>query len=776
MDGPVVRGDMYESAWVKEDMKKESVNIEDIRGDSELSMKAEAWMAHLVSQTYGSKEEYERTYRYACKKFGVTPKNRLDINLIYWRLLGEKLFERNKSFEKYSVQEMPDVEDMEKKVETEEERGGRVKLEAFVRSLVEAGNEGGYTDKVSFEKAQRQARRQYHIGPSKLDLQTTYSRLIRAKGEDKLSPSKVFESLCIKKAVRSESGVLVVTVLTSPYPEGTDGKPGRFDCAYDCAYCPSEPGMPRSYISTEPAVRRAIQNNWEPMEQFVDRVSMLAECGHTVDKIEVLVLGGTWSSYPMSYRENFVRDLFYTANCKLFLPEEEREIREKLDLREERRINETAQHKIIGVTLETRPDCINEKEIHHLRDCGCTRVQLGVQHTDDVVLKKIKRACTRKDIVRGIGLLKQSGFKVDIHLMPDLPFSSYDADMKMFRDVLYSPELQADQWKIYPTSVVKHAAIEKWYEQGIYKPYADEDNGKKLLELVCQVKNLVHPWIRLNRVIRDIPEISILGGNDDTNMRQKVAKVMQSRGMSCYCIRCREVRDKATPKDIDEAELVVRKYSANDGTEYFISFESPQVKAPPPKKTHTTPWYQNVNFQASLAVCVVAMAVVVEGNHLSVFSVVAALLFLQLVSLISAYSLSTEQPSKEECKFQQEQREQEYLTGLLRSHPERRMIYAFTRLRINNDSSHNVFQELVNSGLIRELHVYGILISVSDKTEYADRPQHSGFGRKLVDKACQLTQSHGLKKIAVISGDGVKNYYRKQGFEDEGKYLTRILD
>lgn len=763
---------MYESVWLKQDMKKESVNIEDIRNDHVLSAKAEAWMTHLVSQTYDSKKDYESTYRYACKKFEVLPKNRLDINLIYWRLLGEKMFLRNKSFEQYSVQEMPDMEDIVDTPESEEDRTTRVKLENFVRTLVQKGEEGALNDKNQFEKVMRLTRRQYHIGPSKLEMQSTYSRLTKQTGEGRLQRSMPFEHLCIKKGVRSESGVLVVTVLTSPYPEGSDGKPGRFDCAYDCAYCPSEPGMPRSYISTEPAVRRAIQNNWDPVYQFVDRVSMLADCGHTVDKIEVLVLGGTWSSYPLAYRENFVRDLFYTANTKLFLPEDQREIREKKSLREERQINETAQHKVIGVTLETRPDCIDERELRHFRDCGCTRVQLGVQHTDNVILKKVKRACNRKDIVRGIGLLKNAGFKVDIHLMPDLPFSNYEKDMEMFKDVLYSPDLQADQWKIYPTSVVRHSAIEKWYEQGLYKPYADIDNGKILLELVVLVKDIVHPWIRLNRVIRDIPEISILGGNDDTNMRQKVARIMKARNLECYCIRCREVRDRATPKDIEEAELVVRKYAANGGTEYFISFESPEVKTPLEEHTPVPPFYTAPAFQAFVAVLVLLVAIVAEGTYCSTISVAILIVLLHVFLFFTAYGNNN--PVKEQDRSIEE-REEEYMTGLLRNHPKRSMIYAFLRLRVNGDPSENVFEELKHAGLIRELHVYGVLISVSDKTVYKDRAQHSGFGRKLIDRAIEITQSHGLKKIAVISGDGVKGYYRKQGFEDEENYLTREL-
>lgn len=726
-------------------------------------------MASLVNRTYASKEEYNSAFIAACAKYDVAPKNRLDINLIYWRLLGEKVLERNKEFEKYSVQEMPDLEDMGAEPETEEAKSKRIKLETFVKDLAE---ESGVDDKAAFEKVMRKKRKKYHIGPSKLEMQNTYNRLVRT---GTIEPSKPFEAFSIKKGVRSESGVLVVTVLTSPYPEGSDGKTGRFDCAYDCAYCPSEPGMPRSYISTEPAVRRAIQNNWEAIEQFVDRVSMLAECGHTVDKIEILVLGGTWSSYPMEYRTNFIRDLFYAANTKLFLPPSQRIIRPKESLLEERIRNEDAEHKIIGVTLETRPDCINKKEIRHLRECGCTRTQLGIQHTDDGVLKKINRACTSKHNQRGIRMLKEAGFKVDIHLMPDLPGSSVEMDEAMFKDVLYSPEMQADQWKIYPTSVVKHSAIEKWYEEGSYTPYADEDNGMPLLNLIIKVKAMVHPWIRLNRVIRDIPAISILGGNDDTNMRQKVAGIMQDRGLHCDCVRCREVRDKATNKDIAEAELVVRRYEASGGTEYFISFESPIQKAPPKRESSSNPTFsleQIVALAVALVVLFLALPNGFElGFHVLTFCLVVFLILLPTFTR-SFWASKPQRASgdKDECKKGD-------TNGLLHNHPYRPMIYAFLRLRVNGTPEENIFDELKNCGLIRELHVYGILISVKDKTEYKDRAQHSGFGRKLVDRACQITkENHNLNKIAVISGDGVKNYYRKQGFVSEGEYLTKVMD
>lgn len=730
----------YESGLVEG--KNTTVNIEDIVTNPEMYTKTLAFITELVSAPYGSKEEFDERLTRAIATHNVVPQNRLDVNLLYWRYLGERKVERNPSFEKFSVAvetaaygRLGAVTDVEDFGEAE-----LLQADTFVEALVKKP----MPTKQAYEKAIQLTRRELKNGPSKLLLQKSYHRLL---GKGKIPKNKDFERFAIKKTVRSTSGVLVITVLTSPFPV-TDGKPGRFDCAYDCAYCPNEPGMPRSYISTEPAVRRAIQNNWDPIEQFIDRVGMLAECGHVLDKFEVLVLGGTWSSYPMEYREEYVRDLYYTANCHLFLPEEERLIRPKKSLAEERELNETADHRIIGLTLETRPDCINKREIRHLRDCGCTRVQLGIQHTDDEILQKIKRQCTSKHNARGIRMLKEAGFKVDIHLMPDLPGSSVEKDLAMFHEVITGEDLQADQWKIYPTSVVKHSLIEQWYNEGSYKPYSEEDHGNKLVETIIKVKTQVPPWIRLNRVIRDIPEISILGGNDDTNMRQRLEIIMKQRGTPCNCIRCREVRDK--DDDRTKAALVVREYKASGGREYFISFESPEAGRDEEAKGEAA-LRRSILFSF---VCVaVFLGLWVQDPVLSIlhWMALAALSFM----FAQAWRLRTQLAKIREKGFRRD------------------TIYGFVRLRINENPAENVFPELRNAGLIRELHVYGRLTAVADKS--TEHVQHAGFGRRLLERAEEITRANNLKKIAVISGDGVKDYYRKVGFANEGQYLTKVL-
>ena len=423
-----------------------------------------------------------------------------------------------------------DVEDIYKRWDAQVTPEELPVYTTIVRALLGAG----VSDERSLQRVINEQRKALRMTPRKSKLLHTYQMLVR-EGEAERSPA--LEKALIKKSSKSESGVLVITVLTSPYPSFTDesGKrvTQRFSCEWDCYYCPNEPDQPRSYLHDEPSVLRANQNSFDPVLQFTDRAATLAMNGHPIDKIELLVLGGTWSSYPTLYQEEFVRDLFYAANTF-----HEREKRPRRSLAEEQAANESATCKVIGLTLETRPDTITVAELRRFRRYGCTRVQLGVQHTDDGILKKINRGCTNADAERAIALLKDCCYKIDIHLMPNLPSATVDIDREMFHRALYDPALQVDQWKIYPCETVPWTVIKRWFEAGKYVPYAETD----LFELLLDVKAQVHPWIRLNRVIRDIPSQYILGGHNNPNMRQElIAEMMKRKGKKCSCIRCREV-------------------------------------------------------------------------------------------------------------------------------------------------------------------------------------------------------------------------------------------
>jgi ELP3 family radical SAM enzyme/protein acetyltransferase len=491
------------------------------------------------------------------------------------------------------------------------------------------------------------------------------------------------KNLITKKKNKSNSGVIVITILTSGTPEyiDDDGNKvvGKFSCRHNCAYCPNEKAhegnnwvdQPRSYLYSEPAVLRANDNNFDPILQFNSRVDALINMGHIVDKLEIIVLGGTWSNYHKNYKDYFITATYYAANTYY-------EKRNMLSLEQEIALNESAMIHIIGLTLETRPDCITLNEIKEFRKYNCTRVQLGVQHTNNDVLKKIKRGHSIEKVYQAIKLLKDNGYKIDIHLMPNLPGSSYEMDKEMLDASLYDERLQVDQYKIYPTAIVPWTQIKEWYDSGEYKPYDDI----LLYDLIKEFKKNVQKWKRLNRIIRDIPSTYISGGykNEYVNMRQLLQDDMKKNKWCCNCIRCREVKDVNV--NHDNINIDITTYTASGGTEYFISFET-------------------------------------DSNQ---------------------------------CK---------YLIG-------------FIRLRLCNTVDKCTQLPVLNdSALIRELHVYSNISGVGNNIESSY--QHKGYGRRLVEEAEKISKEQGYTKIAIISGTGVRNYYRKLGYTLKDTYMCKEL-
>lgn len=419
--------------------------------------------------------------------------------------------------------------------------------------------------------------KKYKVLPSMVKILYIYRSLVT---NNELEYDQNIETLLRTKNVRSLSGVVVITSFTSPYPVTSAGMQ-KFSCEYDCHYCPKQPDQPRSYLLNEPGVLRANHNNFDSKKQFWARATSYINMGHPLDKIEIIISGGTLSSYPKEYIVEFVRDQFYAANvtyCKIA----KRELRETKSLEEEQYIN---QHqslvKIIGITVETRPDRINNKELVFFRQLGVTRVQIGVQHIDDRILNHINRKCSNHHTIKAIKLLKETGFKVDIHLMPDLPHPQdisqqemVELDRNMFEQVTENPEYQADQWKIYPCATIPWTEIEKWYQSGLYKPYAEvkTDNDSDLLfDLLIDIKQKVKPWVRLNRIIRDIPTTYLIGGYDNISMRGDLLNHLHKMGLTCNCIRCREIKNKDI--NINDFKIKVRDYQASGGIEYFISWE-----------------------------------------------------------------------------------------------------------------------------------------------------------------------------------------------------------
>lgn len=407
------------------------------------------------------------------------------------------------------------------------------------------------------------------------DILTAYKELLQKK---EIQKNELFESLLRKRSVRTMSGIAPVAVLTKSYP-----------CPGSCAYCPRESDVPVSYLSNEPAVMRAIRCGYDPYIQTALRLKALENNGHKPNKIEIIVIGGTWSYLPKQYKYWYILNCFKAANdfnklknkitvnpdkveneeIKLFKSNLKSFYSEKTPLkklvnllRKEQKKNESAKYKIIGLTLETRPDYINDTELLEMRDLGCTRVEIGVQAIDDKILALNKRGHGVKAIVDAVAKLKSYGFKITYHLMPGLPGATAKRDLEMFAQLFSDERFQPDQIKFYPTVVTEGSLLYKWYKQGKYKPYSD----KVLQNLIVKCKELVPRYVRIIRLIRDIPGESIVAGNKITNLRQ----IMKDRGVKCECIRCREVKEAK----IDKHQINIIKYLSSLGQEYFLSADS----------------------------------------------------------------------------------------------------------------------------------------------------------------------------------------------------------
>ena len=427
-------------------------------------------------------------------------------------------------------------------------------------------------NKQDYLKSFGACRKKYKLCPNKIEINNCYKYLIDKK---ELSYDIKFDFATIKKLCRSASGIVVVTIFTAPGKMLSAN--GDVSCPKNCHYCPQFPNQPRSYDPAEPAALRAERNNFDPILQMFSRLSGLRLMGHNIEKVQLEISGGTWCYYPREYIDEFVKKCYYAAN--IFTSNEDSynfiknggSFREIDNLINEQEINEISDIKIIGITIETRPDSINKREIKRLRKYGITRVQLGIQHTDNKILELVNRQDTIENAKEAIQLLKINGFKVDIHIMPDLPGSSPEKDLLMLQEFLDNPDLQADFWKIYPCQVIKYTEIRKWYDNGTYKPYG-ETHPELLADIICKIKRQVPPWIRINRIVRDFPGHSIMGGLKITNLRQIIHTKMKKNGWVCNCIRCREVRSDQI--NYSDCSFIERNYHGSNGVEYFISCES----------------------------------------------------------------------------------------------------------------------------------------------------------------------------------------------------------
>jgi len=466
------------------------------------------------------------------------------------------------------------------------------------------------------------------------------------------------------KPIRTSSGVAVVTVLTKPF-----GCPGK------CIFCPEDIRLPKSYLASEPGAQRALMNNFDPYLQTYNRLLALQSIGHNVEKVELIVLGGTWSFYKESYKIWFVKRCFDAMNDFNIRDRREdlniSEVSNWKELEKEQEKNETSYCRNVGLVFETRPDWTDEKEIRMLRRLGATKIQIGVQSLDDKVLKANKRGHGVKESKKAFELLREAGFKIHAHWMPNLYMSSVKKDKKDYLK-LWGKDFRPDELKIYPTSLLPNTELEKFFNDGKYIPYT-EDELKDILKF-CLLNT--PRYCRLTRVIRDIPANEILEGNKKSNMRQIVEGEILKEKLKLNDIRAREIRGESV--NIDDLEKEIITYPTSVSTEYFISYKT---------KTNDK-------------------------------------------------------------------------------------ICSFLRLSIPKKKQ-NFMEELLNSSIIREVHVYGNVVGIGKRKK--GKSQHLGLGKSMINIAEGISKENGFKDISVISAIGTRKYYEKLGFKIGELYMKKEL-
>jgi elongator complex protein 3 len=463
-----------------------------------------------------------------------------------------------------------------------------------------------------------------------------------------------------KKSMRTISGVAVVAVMTSPdeCPHGL------------CAPCPGGPkdNTPQSYTGYEPAAMRALLNDFDPYWQARSRLDQLKAIGHSVDKIDFIMMGGTFTSRTPYYQDWFVKRCYDALNNE-----------DSESLESAKKKNETAPSRCIGLTVETRPDWFRLQHADRVLDLGATRVELGIQTIFDDVLNKMERGHTVTDSINATRIAKECGFKVCYHIMPGLPGSDEKRDIESFQTIFEDSNFKPDMIKIYPTLTIKGTKLYDLWKKGDYKPLST----KKASMLIAQLKTLVPEWVRIQRIQRDVPSQYIDAGVDKSNLRQFVNDEMEKQELECRCIRCREIGHKSLYEKIeineDDISLNTNFYDASGGEEVFISLESEEYDA---------------------------------------------------------------------------------LVGYL-------------RLR-NIANSHRYELQKNPCTIIRELKIVGRELSIGDRKSKA--LQHKGYGKELIDEAERVCiEVFDKKHLFVLSGVGVKEYYRKLGFKDNGVYLSKTL-
>ncbi|MEI6886975.1 MAG: tRNA uridine(34) 5-carboxymethylaminomethyl modification radical SAM/GNAT enzyme Elp3 [bacterium] len=421
---------------------------------------------------------------------------------------------------------------------------------------------------------------------SRSEVVMTYRKLC---DEGKLKSDNKILELIQMKPTRTQSGVVPVTVLTRP-----------FECPGQCIFCPTDIRMPKSYLKDEPGAQRALNNSFDPFLQVYNRIRAFENMGHTTDKIELLVLGGTWSFYPKDYQVWFVKRCFDAMNTLRskgimtlddldekdldptlkttnknsvrglpYMPSDRDQHLDKLyeELEIAQVLNSKSKHRNVGLVLETRPDWITETEVIHLRRLGATKIQIGIQSLDDEILKLNKRGHGVKETKDAIKYLRLAGFKIHAHWMPNLLGATLESDSEDFKK-LFTKEISPDELKIYPTSIIETAELYQIFKRGEFNPYTTAD----LVDLLAKCVPHTPRYVRISRLIRDIPSDDIVEGNKNTNLREVIEKKVLDAGHKLNDIRYREIKVRS----VEEKELKMNTlvYDTGYSTEYFISFDT----------------------------------------------------------------------------------------------------------------------------------------------------------------------------------------------------------
>lgn len=548
-------------------------------------------------------------------------------------------------------------------------------------------------------------------------------------GIDGALEEKLLDVLRMKPR-RSASGVATITVITKPWP-----------CGSDCLYCPNDIRMPKSYLHGEPACERAEQNWFDPYLQVSARLTALTQMGHSTDKIELIVLGGTWSDYPEAYQTWFISELFRALNDGAALGEDP--VRDVPGTVTERRafyadagfpqdgagfeaftaaaqrtidagaagynaafhrlyggsdawmraaamqqgsfaelerlhkVNETARHRVVGLVIETRPDAITPATLTTIRRLGCTKVQMGIQTLDQDVLDANDRSITLDRIQAAFELLRVFGFKIHAHAMANLYTATPERDKRDYRTLVCAPAFQPDEIKLYPCALIEGARLCEKYRDGSWRPYTEDE----LLDVLADDIIATPPFCRISRMIRDFSSNDILVGNKKPNLRQLVERRLQEAGEGAEVqeIRFREVGTRSF--DASSLSLDIVPYATTNTRERFLQWITPDNR-------------------------------------------IAGFLRLSLPDLRYVDALSSELPVRE------------------------------------------------GEAMIREVHVYGVATQLGEDGASA---QHIGLGRRLVERACEIAREEGYTKVNVISAVGTREYYRGLGFHDNGLYQQRGL-